>query len=143
MRTLAIDPGRDNGWSIYSDRWLVDCGLGDPPLGIYSFIVAERPQIYERGDVDPNDIVTLAIRLGRQLGRFPESPIGLVLPAKWKGQVPKPIHNRRVLDALSPAEEKVYLACGVSESKRHNVIDAIGLGKWALTNRHRCDKFKV
>jgi hypothetical protein len=47
-------------------------------------------------------------------------------PREWKGSVPKPIHNTRVLGKLTSAERKAIV------NDRHDVIDAIGLGLYYL-----------
>jgi hypothetical protein len=50
-------------------------------------------------------------------------------PFEWKGQTPKDVHNRRVMAALSP-EEQGRIVWPI-KSLAHNVIDAVGLLKWA------------
>jgi hypothetical protein len=53
-----------------------------------------------------------------------------VLPAQWKGQVPKAVHHKRVRATLMTDEQvvsDVYLDT-IKPALRHNVWDAIGLG---------------
>lgn len=50
-------------------------------------------------------------------------------PQGWKGQVPKEIHNRRVMDRLTLADRERIV--WPAQSLRHNVIDAVGLLLWA------------
>ena len=90
------------------------------------------------------DILKLAQAAGRWAGIY--SALGVparwVEPAQWKGQIPKPkrgetyIIEKRVLEVLSPPERAVLdLGCkGLCASKRHNVIDAVGIGHWVRKN---------
>lgn len=134
---LAIDPGNDQGWAILkiSDRALLRCGLGHPAKEVFEAVFLECPQIYRNSEASPKDIIKLAVRCGIQVDRFAESPAYLVSPHDWKGSVPKKINVGRVLSRLSPAELEIYGKVKCAAGKRHNVADAIGLGKWALDNR--------
>src|SRR5579872_885979 len=144
---VTIDPGINSGWAIWSLRGLVACGLGDPRLSDRHVVVGVEPQqdvihdvwiegqiIYPRSKVDPNDIVKLAQDAGRWAGRYDSVAVDthFVLPAAWKGQVPKDIHHARVWAKLSTEEQEIVSrACrGMAVSKRHNVLDAVGLGVW-------------
>lgn len=95
-------------------------------------VVVELPQVYTRGSSkgDPNDLVDLAFSAGRLVGNA--TNLRTVRPREWKGQLPKNVHHARVRKALSAAELAVLDACNVPVSKRHNVLDAVGLGLWAL-----------
>src|ERR1700761_7030981 len=71
MTYLAIDPGADTGWALFSDRdHLVRCGLGDPskqpPPPQAKSVVIEVPQIYNARNMkgNPNNIITLAVNVG-------------------------------------------------------------------------------
>jgi hypothetical protein len=146
-RLISIDPGADNGWAIFEEGILAHCGLGDSPRGAYSTIVIERPHPHQT-HADRADIITLAIRAGRQLGLLERGSVAEVFtiePATWKGQTPKKIHNARVLNALYDDERDRFRACtvGVPASKLNNVIDAIGIGRWALTHPLECAKFRT
>lgn len=102
--------------------------------------ILERPQVYRQAQQkgDPNDLITLAIQLGRYVERLEAAgtKTALVLPSAWKGQVPKDVHHRRIVAKLSPAEASRVASRleRVAESKRHNVLDAVGLAKWAAAN---------
>ena len=143
---LTIDPGLDAGWAVWDPCGLVQCGLGDPrayvqprPPARLRDVWIERPVIYPRSKVPPNDIVTLALNAGRWEGIY--SHLGLevhfVEPATWKGQVPKNIHHRRIRAALSHLENDIVAKAiaPLAPSKAHNVLDAVGLGLWVRT-RH-------
>lgn len=135
---LAIDPGIDTGWALINEEGLLYlAGLGPPGWwGTATFCVIEKPQVY-RGRAskgDPNDLITLAITVGRYVeqasGRV---PVHLVLPTTWKGQIKKEIHHPRILGALSQAERDLLHSTTkhLAKGKLHNVYDAVGLGKWA------------
>lgn len=149
---LAIDPGTDTGWALFSDandrdgrHRLVACGLGDPRLSDkhraadITRVVIERPMIYPRGQTkNPNDVVALAVNAGEWGGLYRQwAAVEYVLPFQWKGSVPKSIHHERVLAKLSDAERVVVdqtLTRGrsIARGKRHNVLDAIGLGLFGV-----------
>lgn len=145
MKVLAVDPGvKGIGLSIWIDQTLVCAAyqevntlhalsLGLRILGP-DLIVCEIPQVYvqrlQRGD--PNDLVSLALVAGTVLSCAPEAKA--VKPATWKGQVPKDIHNRRTLAALTP-DERALVEAVKPAWKRHNAIDAVGLGLWHFGRR--------
>lgn len=133
MILLAIDPGRDTGWARFDDQRLTLCGLTHPDDYRATFapmrpdkVIIERPTIYP-GARNGDDIVTLAARMGMIKAQF-GCPIDEVEPRRWKHQTPKEIHNRRVIMQLA-GNERALLPKG---AKAHNVIDAVGLGLWAL-----------
>ena len=84
----------------------------------------EWPQVYRAGRSkgDPNDLLLVAGVAGA-LG------FNSVLPAEWKGQLPKEVVMQRVKAALSYYE----LGCVElpAKSLQHNVWDAIGIGLFA------------
>lgn len=140
MYTLAIDPGLSTGWALFLGTQLVQCGLGPPPFGFamgpgLDRTAIERPEVYTEKRLqkgDPNNLITLAIMVGVYICKSVTKDIYTPLPKTWKGQVPKEIHNRRVLSALTPFEKDIYAVgvVNVAPSERNNVIDAIGLGQW-------------
>ncbi len=100
-------------------------------------ILIEKPQVYvtpySKGD--PNDLITLAIQVGRYVeicSLCTRCDITLVFPKEWKGQVPKEMHNARILKALSQKETQVLNehTAKIAKGKMHNVYDAIGLAKY-------------
>jgi len=139
---LAIDPGVDSGWALFVAGKLVACGLGDPrasekhKAADITHVVIEQPTVYPRSPVPPNDIVTLAVNAGEWGGTYRQlgANVEYVRPRVWKGSVPKDIHHARVWAALTPAEQGVVDAAvrKVTPSKRHNVLDAVGLGAWRV-----------
>lgn len=134
---LAIDPGEWTGSAVFTDGFLTDCGVTryhPAMLSCASLIVVELPCWRKHSPADPNDLITLARKVGRIEERASECfiPIELVTPSTWKGSVPKRIHNKRVLDALSAKECEVVDAVKCAPSVKHNMIDAIGLGLWRV-----------
>ncbi len=128
----AIDPGTDQGWAHFRDGVLTACGLGS--CWFYGDVLIELPQVYRGSKVNPNDLVTLAVKVG-ELKYHAESTghvVTLVWPHDWKGSTPKKIHNNRVIKRLRVDEWAVVERAECSDSKRHNVLDAVGLGLWKL-----------
>jgi hypothetical protein len=76
-----------------------------------------------------DNLVVLCLRLGRIVRQIPHKNRIEVYPQAWKGQVPKGIHNRRVLAELTLDELTVA-------SRDHNAIDAIGLYQYARKHLH-------
>jgi len=143
VKLLSIDPGNHTGWvdwdiSKADKRFaIVAAGLGQPPplSGVSDYeVIIERPEVYPRSKVPPNDIVKLAFTAGKLVGKY-TCPVIDVLPRTWKGQVDKEAHNRQVMTELlrrlpaSHARLSAILA-GIAPSYRNNVIDAAGLGLW-------------
>lgn len=144
---VTIDPGLQTGWAIWSLSGLVACGLGDPRSSSRHVVVSsnpdadlisdtwiEAPVIYPRSKARPADIMKLSRTAGEWFGTY--RTLGVephyVEPAEWKGQVPKDVHQARVWADLDLDERDVVNeACrGMAPSKRHNVLDAVGLGLW-------------
>lgn len=141
---LAIDPGLSTGWAtLDACGRLVACGAGqDFPVHSNRFAIIERPQVYRAGKSkgDPNDLVTLAIRVGRYQERLEVAGVhvDLVLPTSWKGQVPKTIHHDRVNAALAETERAIVARVAKSANARgydDNVWDAVALAKWSFVSR--------
>ncbi len=144
---LAIDPGIDTGWAVLdAGGTLHACGLGeDFPCLSNRAAVIERPQVYQasKSKGNPNDLITLAIRVGRYQQRLLGAGVlcpdaNLVLPTTWKGQVPKGIHHARIDASLSQIEREVlspWKRTATGDGKAGNVWDAVGLAKWAFLNR--------
>ena len=159
MTHLAIDPGKHTGWAVIGDAGeLVACGLGDPPLDFGGARVwIERPQVY-RGRAskgDPNDLITLAIQVGRYEERFAARgcQVDTVLPHTWKGSIDPDVCCRRIFASLTECEKALLeraiaplarspVHADLTGGRRHNVLDAVGIGKWSL-RRGRAGVFSV
>ena len=130
---ISVDPGLKAGWASWGPFYLQDCGLVEKEWRIQTpLLVIERPTIYPRSPVPPDDIVALALTAGR-LSAHADS-VEWVLPRRWKGTVPKEVMAERILERLGPLERAIYdeAVTKVAPKVRHNVIDAIGLGLWYL-----------
>lgn len=135
---LAIDPGACSGWAFFLGNGLIDCGIGDPPPpgSLLQRIVIEHPVIYPGGrTANPNSIVKLAINAGEWGGRYRHlgCAVDYVLPATWKGRVKAEVCIERTRAALKPTEKLLVeiRESNIAKSKRHNMLDAIGLGLFA------------
>lgn len=159
---LAIDPGlRGIGAAIFDPQGpLLYCGYirnphdGDGPVAWFSLgdhvyevvkevakkhnkpiyvFVTELMVVYKKNTRgNPNDLIQVT---------GASAAVGAALPIKtayayparvWKGQVPKKIHNDRVVGSLTPAEKAILDGCGCSKWLLHNVIDSIGIGLYHL-----------
>ena len=154
---LAIDPGADQGWALFDEKVLVRCGVGDfrPVIepdfqkvagavllvSVLECVVCECPTLYRGGKARPADVITLALRAGEAVGfakgMWPNAKCEYVEPRTWKGQVPKDVHHARIFAALNDIERNVVATNlkGLAASKRHNALDAVGLGLWAAKRR--------
>ncbi len=155
MRLLSIDPGKCMGWGFYVDGELQEAGVIEMNyddfesfyrdlLGLFlrlnpNEVIIERPQIYrdkKQKGKDPNDLLLLAVQEGIiravifELNGLIIISVEIVLPRTWKGQVPKEIHNKRILKKLTLTETTRLPK--LSKTKAHNMIDAIGIGLWKL-----------
>ena len=148
---LSVDPGtRSLAWASWHDR-LSACGLARTKkqgLGAQAHdlvtqlpagdleVVVELPRIYPYDKKrQPNDLIDLAFVAG-MCGLLGDS-VTAVVPTTWKGQTPKPIHHRRIMEQLTMEELLVVKACiaNIPKSLRHNVIDAIGIGLYYRTGK--------
>ncbi len=97
-------------------------------------LVIEWPEVYAARKTDPNDLLLLAGVVGAIIGQFDWRTVYSYRPKEWKGQVPKEIHNDRVMKKLP---EKIITELDrIPKTYRHNVVDACGLAlfhKEALT----------
>ena len=146
---LTIDPGNQTGWAFWDvtlqDVELIACGLVEHVVGlttICSDVWIESQVVYSRSKARPKDIISLAQTAGKWAGLYESlgAAIHWVEPAQWKGQLPKDVCHARMWSELSPREQKIVnRACkGMAVSKRHNVLDAVGIGIWVRKNFRMC-----
>ena len=140
---LSVDPGKDQGWALHdsSGRLLV-CGLGEYSGVAVETIVVECPQIYSSGTsrADPNDLIRLAVRVGIAIERSRASKAYLVSPRTWAGQVPKAVRHARLKADLALEGDLGVVIEGtrtIAAGKVHNVLDAVGIGRWFLLSKNR------
>lgn len=137
---IAIDPGQATGYALFSGARLVLCGtfacLVDViPSSVrhharYAQVVCEMPVDRKADRVNPDDIITLAYRLGLVIGDLRSLgclwPVRTVTPVRWKGQTPKDVVHNRIRDLVSSPERNV------TRGADHNALDAVGIGLWSL-----------
>jgi hypothetical protein len=134
-KLLAIDPGEFTGWAVYENRTLVACGHGAPPASLVpDEMIIERPHEH-RTKARVKDIITLAIRAGEWAGKYfgpmDRSHVRYVEPNTWKGgSLDKGVCHSRMWPRLRPEEQRVVslAGSGIAEGKRHNMLDAVGIG---------------
>ncbi len=147
---LAIDPGQTSGWALFASALsgftsprLLACGLNDPSTcrwhvpSALSRVVVERPRIYPGGRTkNPNDVLSVALNAGEWGGRYKQQgcSVEYVEPSGWKGQTKKEIQHARDWARLLEDEQTLVSQSlkGIPASKRHNALDAIGIGLWAV-----------
>lgn len=95
-------------------------------------LICEVPQAYRTGLLkgDPNDLIAVALVAGVALSSC--DVVRRVHPHTWKGNVPKDIHNARILAKATPAVRASLSK--IRSTVRHNAIDALGLYQWAVEN---------
>lgn len=141
---LAIDPGLSTGWAVLDARGnLTTCGAGEnfPTLSNREAVI-ERPQVYRPGKSkgNPNDLITLAIRVGRYQERLLSAGVrcpdaNLVLPTSWKGQIDKLRHHLRTDATLSEHERAIVYRVAKAAGDRgyhEDVWDSVALAKWGF-----------
>jgi hypothetical protein len=110
-----------------------------PHVGERVLFVSEFPKVYPHKRVDTDDLFMLATVIGGVRNGISDiTETYAYLPQEWKGETPKPIHNRRVMKTLRPGEAN-RVAWPI-ESLLHNVLDSIGIGLYQLrimNLRHR------
>ena len=116
---------------------IVSMELGSFPYGIaVERIAVEGQEKYPRDRVRPNDLIHLAQVSGMAAAHaqlaYPLASLWIPTPRTWKGQVPKNVHQKRILGQLGLTEklEGVEGAQGMTKTQRGHVIDAIGLALW-------------
>lgn len=96
-------------------------------------VIVEQPVVYGgKSKGDPNDLIDLARVAGACESVIEHT--SRVKPAEWKGQMPKDVCGRRVRSRLKREELITLDAClaPIPKSRRHNPLDAVGIGLWAL-----------
>ena len=139
---LAVDPGADSGWALFCHDMLISCGLGSevhPLPEKLDVVVIEHPVIYPHGRTkNPNDVLKVAVSAGEWAGRLADRALEIryVFPRDWKGTINGDIMNARTWARLDDGEKQVVddavRAQKIPARKRHNVLDAIGLGLFAM-----------
>lgn len=140
MRYLCIDPGSHPGWAVLDgDHKITGCGINTPPKYKFDVVLAERPTVYPHSDVNPANIITLAITLGKMIRPYEDlgSKVVLVEPRTWKGQIPKKVHHPIIRKSLAAGELLVVDNClkDIAKSWCEDAMDAVGLAVYGRKNR--------
>jgi len=91
-------------------------------------LIVEHPQVRHRSRADPNDIVDLATIAGACCSSTSVNTTLLVEPNRWKGSVPKKIHQERLLGKLP----LMWINKIDTAKPDHDIIDAVGIAWWAI-----------
>lgn len=120
---------------LAQEAWEKNVGVSYSP----EILVIERPEIYRASKGNPNDLMPICIMLGMMWERFGPKATMFPLPKEWKGQVPKEVHNTRILNKLDKRETMTVKdnLMRVPATLQHNAVDAIGLGLFALNRLGR------
>lgn len=140
---IAIDPGNDAGIAVFHDQLLVGAELvveaparGWVWQGPYALpVVCEVPKERRGSRVNTQDLITLAFTAGYLVSSMQPTDLLTVFPEQWKGQRPKHADNHLTKKLLCGRERQILEGLSIPRSKEHNVLDAIGLGLWALGRR--------
>ena len=89
-------------------------------------LAIEYPQQYKNSPVPRESVQKLVGVIGALSVKFSGAKTTYYLPRQWKGQVPKPVMQRRILARLDGDEQALIPKLPVS--KLHNVFDGIGIG---------------
>jgi hypothetical protein len=100
-------------------------------------VVAEWPRVFGRNKSkgDPNDLLPLAGCSAAATARLRPDEAVAVRPDEWKGQAPTDtVVRARVAARLFPVEALVLGRAEALAGKTlgHNVLDAVGIGLWAV-----------
>ena len=135
MRLIAIDPGASAGVAVFADGKLVEVrrvkvdATRPVPLGLFADeLVIEMPMVYPTSG-NPASIVKLAFVAGKLAEAIGAPKTRLVTPREWKGQRPKEIDQHLTVSLLDIGER------GRLTVRNSDVLDAVGLGLWALGRR--------
>ena len=149
---VSLDPGlrgsgvawwAEDGSLLFVDYLRNPVKKGDGPgawvgfdlLPLYDnrpdYFISEVPQVYRAGASkgDPDDLIQLAGVVGVFSNIFRATTHFGVKPREWKGQVPKDVHHARLVKTLTP-EEMAMIDRAAPPSLRHNVLDAVGIGRY-------------
>lgn len=140
MRHISIDPACAGcGIAIWEDTTLVSAfyRTGTPEeivtgLALADGVSIECPMFYgskTSKDIDPNDLITLAVHVGGLKALFEAcgASVNLVLPPEWKRQISKENTKRRAKRELTE-EELGAVKLPRGEKVQTDVWDAVGIG---------------
>ncbi len=152
VRLVGIDPGvHMSGYAVFDDGVFVDAGvvrsdakhlidaareMGSElykATGVAGEVVCEHMFYYPHDPKSqPNDLIAVEFAGGIlvQSVAHPKARTWLVTPRKWKGTIPKDIHNARTIKRCPEAGE--HLAKVLCPGMHNHALDAVGLALWRL-----------
>lgn len=85
---------------------------------------------------NPNSIINVQAVAGMAVAALVKHTDTILtpIPSKWKGTVPKEIHQKRILAAEGLTLDAPVLE-GIPKSMRTHAVDGIGLARWAMVSR--------
>jgi hypothetical protein len=161
MRWMSFDPGLECcGLAFWKGRILVGAGYTSRIKGgqqsgpmVWALhataalgesldiggLVVERMRVYPGSRVNPAGTLQCASVAGALAGALamrqgvhcPTPPMVEVLAADWKGRHDKKQTAEAVVRSLKPREAG-HVTWDCPKGKRHNMVDAVGLGLWFL-----------
>lgn len=99
-------------------------------------LLVEWPKVRAagKGRGDPSDLLLLSAVAGALAAHCPFlTVVRTVVPEDWKGQVDPDAMTARIISKLTEEEKAKIRPC--APSIYHNVIDAVGIGKWGIARR--------
>lgn len=140
---IAVDPGAEAGVAVFYKSRLIRAELVVDAVhrgwcwkGPYGLpVVCEVPQKYRGSAADLQDLLTLSFTAGYLVSSLQPSSLKKAFARDWKGQRPKKVDNAYTLKLLNDQERQILEASDVPRHLQHNVVDAIGIGLWALRRR--------
>jgi len=128
---IAVDIGTTLRREIAGIYWRAGSPMNAPgrSIGVGVELMEFRPEDVRSNPEDLIQVATVGAYCAGMLSRG-DGAVLFTRPSEWKGNVPKDIHARRMIAALSVPE----VTCmerdltTVPKSLRHNVTDAIALG---------------
>lgn len=140
---IAVDPGDNAGIATFHDGRLASIELvkdavercwrwkGQKGLPV----ICEMPEKFFNSPASVQSLLTLSFTAGYLVSALHPSWVRKVTPREWKGQRPKAVDNALVQHLLNDQERHILRASRISETQKHNVVDAIGIGLWYLRRR--------
>lgn len=141
---IAIDPGENTGGAYFVNGALVWADLLSLINGTHRTVTADvlaielpfaRPDDFTGQSAAVvakrmNDLFSVNVCAGKWIMSVNAPHTRHLYPHVWKGGLSKERHQPRILEALTPIERA--LIPKLADYKLHNVIDAIGIGLFAI-----------
>ncbi len=161
--TISIDPGvKSLGVCVFEDGVLKEAAVSLVPRAVKGMTAIVDVHKENLGDLCPeadevalelmryrerdarsivNDLIDVAT-IGAMVAAWFDCPVYLYPPSAWKSNVPKAIHQGRVLDVLEDHEKGNLLRSlrDVPKRFRKEALDALGIGCYHLRRTNKAGK---